>query len=365
MSFSSNTYTLPSSNPVVTGTVISSSWANTTLTDIGTALSTCVLKDGTQTLTANIPMSSFKLTGLAAGGASGDSVRYEQVLLLAGGTMAGNIAMGSHKLTGLAAGSSAGDSVRYEQLSPVTGVGRNIAGKTNATHPTYQIDITADELVVKDTSGNALILSSVSVTADITASGANGLDTGSEASSTWYYGYVIAKSDGTTASLLSTSATAPTMPATYTYKALVSAVYNDSSSNFIPYRQFGRNAFYESQQPTSVFSNTVTSETSYSLANVIPSVATELMFTLTMACTADGSGVVNVQPHIRIVSGSDFYSVSWAFQGLGASVVAQPPAVMGVLPNISQTVYVYWDNTTGSGNMSMYARGFALPGGGQ
>jgi len=36
-------------------------------------------------------------------------------LPLAGGTMAGNIAMGGNKLTGLAAGSGAGDSVRYEQ----------------------------------------------------------------------------------------------------------------------------------------------------------------------------------------------------------------------------------------------------------
>jgi hypothetical protein len=38
-------------------------------------------------------------------------------LLLAGGTMGGNVVMGgSHKLTGLAAGTANGDSVRYEQL---------------------------------------------------------------------------------------------------------------------------------------------------------------------------------------------------------------------------------------------------------
>lgn len=36
-------------------------------------------------------------------------------LALTGGTMSGNIAMGGNKLTGLAAGSAAGDSVRYEQ----------------------------------------------------------------------------------------------------------------------------------------------------------------------------------------------------------------------------------------------------------
>lgn len=73
MSFSGGVYTLPSGNPVVTNTTISSSWANTTLSDIATALSTCVLKDGTQTITANIPMSNFKFTGLAAGSSTQDS----------------------------------------------------------------------------------------------------------------------------------------------------------------------------------------------------------------------------------------------------------------------------------------------------
>lgn len=80
MAFSSGTFSLYSpGNPVVTGTTISSTWANSTLSDIATGLSTCVLKDGTQTITANIPMSTYKLTGLGAGSANGDSLRYEQV----------------------------------------------------------------------------------------------------------------------------------------------------------------------------------------------------------------------------------------------------------------------------------------------
>lgn len=81
MSFSSGTFSLYTpGNPVVTGTTIASTWANNTLNDIATGLSTCVLKDGTQTITANIPMGGFKFTGLAAGSASGNSIRYEQVL---------------------------------------------------------------------------------------------------------------------------------------------------------------------------------------------------------------------------------------------------------------------------------------------
>ena len=79
MAFSGGTYTLPAGNPVTAGNTIEASWANTTLNDIATALSTCVLKDGTQTLTANIPMGGFKLTGLAAGSSANDSVRMAQL----------------------------------------------------------------------------------------------------------------------------------------------------------------------------------------------------------------------------------------------------------------------------------------------
>jgi hypothetical protein len=94
----SGTYSLPAGNPVVTGTTISSSTTNNTNTDIATALTNCLTRDGQSTPLANLPMNSKKLTGLAAGTSNGDSVRYEQLtaaaalfLPLAGGTMTGNI----------------------------------------------------------------------------------------------------------------------------------------------------------------------------------------------------------------------------------------------------------------------------------
>lgn len=91
MAFSSGTFSLYTpGNPTITGTTIATSWANNTLNDIATGLSTCVLKDGSQTITANIPMGGFKFTGLAAGSASGNSLRYEQVngiLTTAGDTL--------------------------------------------------------------------------------------------------------------------------------------------------------------------------------------------------------------------------------------------------------------------------------------
>jgi len=54
------------------------------------------------TIDADVPMATFKLTGLGAGAGAGQSVRYEQVvgvyLPLTGGTMAGDIQMGANKL---------------------------------------------------------------------------------------------------------------------------------------------------------------------------------------------------------------------------------------------------------------------------
>ena len=47
--------------------------------DIATALSSCLLKDGTQTVTANIPMATYKFTGLGAGSAATDSANLGQV----------------------------------------------------------------------------------------------------------------------------------------------------------------------------------------------------------------------------------------------------------------------------------------------
>ncbi len=81
----------------------------------------------------------------------------------------------------------------------------------------------------------------LSVTADITVSGAGGLDTGTETNSTWYHVWAI-WNGSTPTGLLSLSATAPTMPAGYVNKAYVGAVRNDASGNFWRMIQTGRRA---------------------------------------------------------------------------------------------------------------------------
>lgn len=74
----------------------------------------------------------------------------------------------------------------------------------------------------------------------ITASGAGGLDTGSESSSTGYYLWLIYDTTGETyAAMLSESATSPTMPGNYDKKRLVGYTFNDSSSNLLDFKMFG------------------------------------------------------------------------------------------------------------------------------
>jgi hypothetical protein len=73
-------FSLPSGNPVVTGTTISSTWANNTLSDIANnGLTNCLTKDGQQTPTANIPLGGFRITSLGNGTALTDAANLSQI----------------------------------------------------------------------------------------------------------------------------------------------------------------------------------------------------------------------------------------------------------------------------------------------
>lgn len=75
----SGTYVLPSGNPVVTGTSITSNWANTTLSDVATALTGSVASDGQTPMTGALQMGNNKVTGLANGTASTDAATVGQI----------------------------------------------------------------------------------------------------------------------------------------------------------------------------------------------------------------------------------------------------------------------------------------------
>ena len=85
----SGTYNLPTGNPVVTGTTITTTWANTTLTDIASALSGSVAADGQTPMSGALNMASNKIVRLSTPNASTDAVTkaYADGLVSALGTM--------------------------------------------------------------------------------------------------------------------------------------------------------------------------------------------------------------------------------------------------------------------------------------
>lgn len=124
------------------------------------------------------------------------------------------------------------------------GASRNLVASASGT--SANISVTIDELVTGDGAGNYQTTQSWSATLNTAASGANGLDTGAIAASTWYYVHGITKPDGTKAALASLSATAPTLPSGYTKWALISAFRTDATANKFPlaFKQFGKNIQY-------------------------------------------------------------------------------------------------------------------------
>jgi len=116
----------------------------------------------------------------------------------------------------------------------------------------------------------------------ITTSGANGLDTGSEASNTWYYVYVIYDNADVLAEagLLSTSSTSPTLPSGYDTFRRVGAVRNDGSSDFLKFYSSGsgrrKKIMYDEDGSTTqvLTAGGATSFTNVDCSSYIPSTST-------------------------------------------------------------------------------------------
>jgi hypothetical protein len=91
----SGTYSLPAGNPVVTGTTISTTWANNTLNDLAAAMTDSVAADGQTPMTGNLDLNSNKIVNLTPAAFAGEAVEYSQlvaatsVVTITGGTING------------------------------------------------------------------------------------------------------------------------------------------------------------------------------------------------------------------------------------------------------------------------------------
>jgi hypothetical protein len=152
----SGVYSLPAGNPVITGTTISSTWANNTLNDIASALTASLTSDGQTTPTANLPMGGYVLSGVgsatlrtqsASAGQIQDSVFQYLTGITGTDTIVATAALG---MTALAAGQvfrfiTAGANTGAVTIN-INGIGAKAITK-NGTVALVADDLVADALV--------------------------------------------------------------------------------------------------------------------------------------------------------------------------------------------------------------------------
>lgn len=196
-------------------------------------------------------------------------------------------------------------------LAPsIQGAYRNL--KVSTTGLSALVSLTVDSITVGIPGGSTKTLDNVSLPSiSLATSGVNGLDTGTSATSTWYSVWVI-WNGSTTAGLLSLSATAPTMPAGYTYKTRVGWVRTDATANKYPlgFTQNGNKIQYK----TAVGSNLVTlplmasgaggtysastpTWAAVSVSNFVPSTAKIVSINISRAMGGGGGQAVQVAPN--------------------------------------------------------------------
>ena len=106
-------YTLVNGNPVVTGTVITSTWANNTLTDIASALTDSVAADGQTPMTGDLDLNTNKVINLEPGTVAGNAVEYDQFV----NATTTNVAITGGTINGTSIGATTRSSGRFTTLA--------------------------------------------------------------------------------------------------------------------------------------------------------------------------------------------------------------------------------------------------------
>lgn len=175
--------------------------------------------------------------------------------------------------------------------------------------PNSEMKIVADSILLEDTNGEAYQARSVNVTIASGTAGANGIDTGAVANSTGYFLWVIYNpTTNTVAGLMSTSATAPTMPSGYTFKARVGWNRTNGSAQFHRVVQIGNKARYAvSATITTVlpniangvagtWSDTAPTLATASVAALVPATASEIVVNISNRHGGSANAGVLVAP---------------------------------------------------------------------
>ena len=258
------------------------------------------------------------------------------------------IALGKIAVTGTASSSTflRGDAAWTVATQAALSAYKNLKITTPADN--QSVTITADKVVVIDNTDVQRILSSVSLTVDLDVADVNGLASGTLAANTEYFLYII-DNGATTAGLASTSATAPTMPSGYTYKALIGWCTTDNTATPFNIEEFTQiDDVYKWKVTQAAFSTSSTSPVAVNLAAggaltyaIVPPSITKRVFGRTSF--ASGTHSIWMDPETYSDGATTEVNISGAV-GIGA--------IFTVTIIENQAFYIHVDSYSQTGSIS-------------
>ncbi len=229
---------------------------------------------------------------------------------------------------------------------------------TDAATVTMSVDGSDSKAVVIVKSGTDIfsVTISASLTCALTTSGAGGLDTGSEASDTGYYIFLISKPQGKTPVLLcSTSSTSPTMPSGYTHRSTpIWFISNDGSSNIRKFIDINGTCFYNEQLRVGAGLLGYSSWTLIDCSAVVPNKSVAYMWSL--ARNKSDSTVSSIRIH---TNNSDTqngaYRTTWIRDFQRSYKYSHNPHLAFEHPfvNSATGLYYQWNANPGSGGSNV------------
>lgn len=201
-------------------------------------------------------------------------------------------------LGGVIIGAGINNSSGTISVTPYRGEIGGLTLSNDGTLPNTVLDIstgsaTSDDFTTLMALGSAY---TKSVSAWAVGTGNGGLDTGSVAASTWYHVYLIERTDtGVVDVLFSLSASAPTMPTSYTKKRRIGSFKTDASVHILPFSQNGDEFLWVTPVQDVNVATLSTTATAYALS-VPLGVKVNALFSAQMSNTAVGVAVAVFSP---------------------------------------------------------------------
>ncbi len=185
---------------------------------------------------------------------------------------------------------------------------------------------------------NDVVLPAV-VTNTITSVGVNGVDVAAAIASTFYSVYVIGDSTGykATASLLSLSATAPSLPSGYDMFRRIGYVKTDGSALLLKFWQYGNASVRDMWYDTAIATPAITTGTAYasqSLAAGIPASEAPQVYLKYTYTPASATNVATMAPFGSTAT-AGMIVIGSGVAGAQVGVVTVPVALNATVPTIT------------------------------